>query len=459
MTSISCGTTHEKRNECFARVRVTSSLPFWFSHSLNHFPSPQKVSGQIPEEPVVSVKSGHVFERRLIEKYVTANNKCPVTGEPLTIADLLPLKGECFCFVCFFLLGNSNKKTTTSSGVNKATKPRVTGATSIPGMLQLFQSEWDAVMLEVFTLKQQLDTAKAELAQTLYRHDAACRVIARLVNERDEARKLLAESHLPHASVSSAPAAAASSAPAPAAMEVEEKKLPESVPDDVKAKVLEKHDLLSKARRNRTVSETLAKPEEVGSFGSPESVLVSSGAVCLDSRANIAAAGLEDGTACLVDLSERSVVATFVGHTKRTSAVALHPELRDVFVTASHDRTARVWSAKEKTAEPVVLTGHDAELSGVDVHPVGDFVVTSSADKSWALWDIRTGGQLLRKRDPQKSDCPLSCIRFHPDGVIVATGGVDAVLRMWDIRAPSGVVVVFSGHTGKITSASFSENG
>jgi pre-mRNA-processing factor 19 len=42
--------------------------------------------------------------------------------------------------------------------VNKVVPPRPTTATSIPAMLSLFQNEWDAVMLETYSLKQQLDS-------------------------------------------------------------------------------------------------------------------------------------------------------------------------------------------------------------------------------------------------------------------------------------------------------------
>merc|ERR1719469_230709 len=71
---------------------------------------------------------------------------------------------------------------------NKAVRPRPASATSIPGMLSLLQSEWDALMTETYELKTHLDTTRKQLSHALYQHDAACRVIARLLRERDSAR-------------------------------------------------------------------------------------------------------------------------------------------------------------------------------------------------------------------------------------------------------------------------------
>ncbi|KAI3660246.1 hypothetical protein MP638_005109 [Amoeboaphelidium occidentale] len=126
------------------------------------------ISGEVPQIPVVSVKSGHLFEKSLIEKYIEEHHKCPVTGVDLDLEDLVEVK------------------------VPKV-KPRAPSGTSVPSLLALFQSEWDNVMLETQTLKNKYNEIRQELSSALYQYDAACRVIARLTKERDSARAALAK--------------------------------------------------------------------------------------------------------------------------------------------------------------------------------------------------------------------------------------------------------------------------
>ena len=110
---------------------------------------------------------GHVFERRLIEFYISENGTDPVTKDEMTIDDLVDVKSA------------------------RVVRPRPPTLTSIPSLLSAFQTEWDALALETYTLRQQLAQTRQELSTALYQHDAAVRVIARISRERDGARDAL----------------------------------------------------------------------------------------------------------------------------------------------------------------------------------------------------------------------------------------------------------------------------
>ncbi len=147
---------------CARKTANANVFPSFYAYT-----NANTVSGEAPQEPVVSKLSGAVFEKRLIEKYIEENGKDPVSGEDLALDDLLPIKSA------------------------RVVRPRPPTLTSIPALLSTFQNEWDALALETYNLNEQLARTREELATALYQHDAAVRVIARLTRERDEARDAL----------------------------------------------------------------------------------------------------------------------------------------------------------------------------------------------------------------------------------------------------------------------------
>ncbi|KAK9476205.1 Prp19/Pso4-like-domain-containing protein [Lipomyces japonicus] len=123
-----------------------------------------ELTGKPVTNPVVSKSSGGIFEKAAIEEYILQNNQDPLNGEPLSELDLIEV---------------NNDHTVASKSAPLQ---------SIPSLLHTFGSEYDSLALENFELKKKLLETKKELSSTLYHHEAATKVVARLLKERDDAR-------------------------------------------------------------------------------------------------------------------------------------------------------------------------------------------------------------------------------------------------------------------------------
>ena len=66
-------------------------------------------------------------------------------------------------------------------------------------------------------------------------------------------------------------------------------------------------------------------------------------------------------------------------------------------MTASPDATIRVWNVATSQTT-LLLIAHDAPVTGLSLHPTGDYLLSSSLDQHWAFSDIRTGRLLTKVR-------------------------------------------------------------
>mmetsp|Transcript_9892 Transcript_9892/g.11421 ORF Transcript_9892/g.11421 Transcript_9892/m.11421 type:complete len:503 (-) Transcript_9892:1036-2544(-) len=395
------------------------------------------ISGQTPEDPVVSTKSGHLYEKRLIEKHLREEGTDPVTKEALSVDELLSLKA------------------------NPAVKPRPPTATSVPGLLSLFHNEWDALMLEQHSLREQLNSVRQELSQSLYQHDAACRVIARLIQERDTARAELATAQ------KAAPVAAVNNGKR--ALEAEDesaaKKAKGGITPEILGVMTGLSKDLSKGRKKRKPAAELATAEEIAEYtqvlSQPLHKTTSQGITCCDlhpTDANIMVTGGMDHDVVVFDKGAGKITSKMTGHSKKITAVNFVPKTPEVVVSSSADKTTRVWKGDGTCA--AVLSEHSKDVTSLSVHPTSKYFVTASLDSSWCFYDLESA-QCCQQVKHSKVESGYTAATFHPDGLILGTATQDNLIRIWDMKSQDIVWVnpAEDGHASPVTGMSFSENG
>ena len=97
-------------------------------------------------------------------------------------------------------------------------------------------------------------------------------------------------------------------------------------------------------------------------------------------------------------------------------------------VTASEDKTARLWDAAsgKPIGEPMK---HEGAVISAQFSPDGQRVVTASEDKTARLWDAASGKPI---GEPMKHESDVYSAQFSPDGQRVVTASEDKTARLWD---------------------------
>lgn len=367
------------------------------------------ISGEAPEEPVVSKKTGTVFEKRLVEKYIEENGKDPITGEELDLEDLLPIKSA------------------------RIVKPRPPTLTSIPALLSTFQNEWDALALETFKLKQQLSQTRDELANALYQHDAAVRVIARLTKERDEARDSLSRITV--------------SAGGGGANGDEMALDNEALPEELSAHVDETQARLSKSRKKRPVPSGWASSEEIATFAPQTSEpLPVPQTSSLDTEAGYAAVGGLKGDVAIFSLASGEMERNFKVDEPITDTVWHGSKI--MFATSKG-------SVKviEDGSEIASFSEHAGAATALSLHPGGNLLASVGTDKSFVFYDLTA----LKRVTRVFSSAALTACAFHPDGHLFGAGTNTGDIKMFLTKTGEEAATFTLG--APVESLVFSENG
>jgi len=370
-----------------------------------------------------------VYEKRLIEAYITENGTEPTTGAPLTTEDLLNIQAS------------------------YTVRPRPPELTSIPALLGAFQQEWDALALEVFTLQQNLAQTRQELSTVLYQNDAAIRVIARLTQERDAAREALQNVNI-NAGASQGQATNGD------AMHLDNAPLP----DGIIAKIETTQAALMKTRRKRPVPTEWAVTDTISMFKPTKSIEAhGTNASFLDVRKSddVVLVGSRDGGAYVVQASDGLSDAILP---KTEAVTAGHWVGSRCAIGTKNGKVLIVDNGQELAS----FKAHSGPVTGIALHPCGDILASVGSDKGYTLYDLErnelltqvnttSGASFDMLKDRLLTWSELTCASFHPDGHLLAAGGKNGQVQIFDVK--SGAIGGAYDLDSSVKALCFSENG
>jgi len=115
-------------------------------------------------------------------------------------------------------------------------------------------------------------------------------------------------------------------------------------------------------------------------------------------------------------------------HDKDIRAIEFSPDGKFV-ATASHDRTAKLWSVDEE-GDPIVLRGHQDFVLSLAFSPDGSRLVTGCEDGTCKIWEI--GAKEVRELLTLNGHIgKIMDIAFSPDGQFLATAGLNGTVHLW----------------------------
>ncbi|MFN7999598.1 MAG: WD40 repeat domain-containing protein [Acidobacteriota bacterium] len=128
------------------------------------------------------------------------------------------------------------------------------------------------------------------------------------------------------------------------------------------------------------------------------------------------------------------------------TSAAYSPDGRFI-VTASFDKTARVWNAASGQVV-VELKGHAAYVTNAVYSPDGRFIVTTSDDQTARVWNAASGQVVVELKGHADE---VNCTAYSPDGRFIVTASSDKTARVWN-AASGQVVAELKGHADGVMS-------
>lgn len=170
----------------------------------------------------------------------------------------------------------------------------------------------------------------------------------------------------------------------------------------------------------------------------------------------------ENGSALILAWKERAVLHRFTNFSDLVTSAAFNPDATWLAV-ASADSTAMLFPLDPATAKsPIALHGHSGPVLDLAWSPQNDILVTASADRSLRVWSA-ADGKLLRSFSHHTE--PVHAIAFRPrvtsedeSPCQCASASADETVRIWQPNI-GRMVRIIRGHDSPVFTLAYTPDG
>ncbi len=197
-------------------------------------------------------------------------------------------------------------------------------------------------------------------------------------------------------------------------------------------------------QRREVVRRFAPKPYKPDIYTDYRSINHAFTSVAFSADERLLAAGREDGSVRVWDVSTGNEVAMFLTPavkagkaSEKVHSVAFSPDGGHVLATGvaynggEVTHPVRLWSVADGQVA-VTFTGHSNIVISSAFSPNGRYAVTGSWDRTAIVWDVKAGKE-FRLLDAHAKW--VTAVAFSPDGSKVLTGGDDQTVRLWDVSS------------------------
>lgn len=181
------------------------------------------------------------------------------------------------------------------------------------------------------------------------------------------------------------------------------------------------------------------------------------------------AAGAKNGAVLIWDFEERKLAQTLLGHRDEVAALSFGPESSGGLATGSFDKTVRLWevaAAKEiqkieaqGSAVRAVVISQDGKRLAIAAGNELTLYLFNAVSQTWEPEKESAAGAQPgpKKRTHAKA---ITGLDFHPDGRYLASSSLDGTVRLFDMEgAPAPATLSTPGEPTETSAVRFSPDG